>query len=145
MKKVVKLTEKQLTKIIKKIINEASLTTPDTWAKLNNVQGRQVLISSDGGIAITNRENKAVKIRFAGKVMFTSIDINVGRVDETESGITITTKQSKRQTYLTPNHVSTLLAFVDNPKQSKMEFVDVSVKEPDSNELKKGTIIASKV
>lgn len=145
MKKVVKLTERQLAKIINKIINEASLTTLDTWAKLNNVQGRQVLISSDGGIAITNRENKAVKIRFAGKVMFTSIDINVGRVDETESGITITTKQSKRQTYLTPNHVSTLLAFVDNPKQSKMEFVDVSVKEPDSNEIKKGTIIASKV
>lgn len=145
MKKVVKLTERQLAKIINKIINEASLTTLDTWAKLNNVQGRQVLISSDGGIAITNRENKAVKIRFAGKVMFTSIDINVGRVDETESGITITTKQSKRQTYLTPNHVSSLLAFVDNPKQSKMEFVDVSVKEPDSNEIKKGTIIASKV
>lgn len=131
--------------MITKIIDEASIATLDTWSKLNNVQGRHVLISSDGAIAITNRENKPIKIRFSGKIMFTSIDINVGRIDETENGITITTKQSKRQTYLTPNHVNALLAFVDNTKQNKTEFIDVSVKEPDSKELKKGTIIASKV
>lgn len=145
MGKVVKLTEKKLTELINKVIKEASITTFDSWYSLENIKDRKIAIGSDGTLQITNNQNKPIKIKFSGKLLFTSISINVGRIDESGNQLIITTKQSKRQTFLGPNHVSALLSFVDNPKQTVANFNGVKVREPNSQEEKTGDIIAEKV
>jgi hypothetical protein len=141
-----KLNE-QLNKIIKlnNKLNEASIDTPDTWSKLNNVRGRNVLIGSDGTLTITNNQNKPIKLKFSGKVSFMSIGINVGRIDEVGDQLLITTKESKRKTTLNQNHVNSLINFIDNPKLTNITFDNVAVQEPNSNQQKTGTILAQKV
>jgi len=114
MKKLIRLTEKDLTKLVSRIIKEVEETKP-------KLLGRDFNINSDYTISIQDRNNKYPKIKLLGSKFGMDFDINVKSIVQNGNNFTITTK--KNNTYdLNSNTVAKIINFVDNNNPSKIDL-----------------------
>jgi hypothetical protein len=114
MKKLIRLSEKDLTKLVSRIIKEVEETKP-------KLLGRDFNINSDYTISIQDRNNKYPKIKLLGSKFGMDFDINVKSIVQNGNNFTITTK--KNNTYdLNNNTVAKIINFVDNNNPSKIDL-----------------------
>ena len=116
MKKVIRLTESDLVRIVKKVIEEST-------SSYNNLLGRNFTINTDGTISIANNNNQLQKIR-----LFTKLgDMNIKKITPNSNGYTITGgKMSKDVGY---DIIKKVLKFVDTGSPNVIE--SGSIVEPD--------------
>jgi hypothetical protein len=116
MKKVIRLTESDLVRIVKKVIEEST-------SSYNNLLGRNFKINTDGTISIANNNNQLQKIR-----LFTKLgDMNIKKITPNSNGYTITGgKMSKDVGY---DIIKKVLKFVDTGSPNVIE--SGSIVEPD--------------
>lgn len=89
MKKILRLSESDLIKIVKKIIKES--TGP---SKKLSLLGRDVTINSDGTISILNKKNQPQKIRIKTSI---GPEINVQNITPSENGFIIQGKKMSKE------------------------------------------------
>jgi len=116
MKKVIRLTESDLVRIVKKVIEEST-------SSYNNLLGRNFKINTDGTISIANNNNQLQKIR-----LFTKLgNMNIKKITPNSNGYTITGgKMSKDVGY---DIIKKVLKFVDTGSPNVIE--SGSIVEPD--------------
>lgn len=116
MKKVIRLTESDLVRIVKKVIEEST-------SSYNNLSGRNFRINTDGTISIANNNNQLQKIR-----LFTKLgDMNIKKITPNSNGYTITGgKMSKDVGH---DIIKKVLKFVDTGSPNVIE--SGSIVEPD--------------
>lgn len=125
MKKIIKLTESDLTRIVEKVINETKILKEGS-----SIFGRNFVINSDGTVSISDRNGNLQKIRMTTKLG----DINVIKIEPSNGGYNITGK-------------SGITEFADNDKiKQVISFVDSnSPSEIESDSWKKPNLILKKV
>ena len=116
MKKVIRLTESDLVRIVKKVIEEST-------SSYNNLLGRNFTINTDGTISIANNNNQLQKIR-----LFTKLgDMNIKKITPNSDGYTITGgKMSKDVGH---DIIKKVIKFVDTGSPNVIE--SGSIVEPD--------------
>lgn len=105
MKKIVRLTEGELVRIVRKIILET---------KTGKLSGREYSINTDGTVSIKNSKNEYVKVRFSAL----DTDINVIDISKDEDEYTIKTKNGTKKN-ITNSQVTEIITFVDGTKKIK--------------------------
>ena len=118
MKKVVKLTESDLRRIVQRVIEESTTST-------NNLLGRNFTINSDGTISIANNQNKLQKIRLYTKLG----DMNIKSITPTSNGYTITGGKMSKD--VDSDIIKKVINFVDTGSPSVIEsgsFIEPDLK-----------------
>ena len=108
MKKVVKLTESDLRRIVQRVIEESTTSS-------NNLLGRNFTINSDGTISIANNQNKLQKIRLYTKLG----DMNIKKITPTNNSYTITGGKMSKDVDL--DVIKKVINFVDTGSPSVIE------------------------
>ena len=118
MKKVIKLTESDLRRIVQRVIEESTTSS-------NNLLGRNFTINSDGTISIADNQNKLQKIRLYSKLG----DMNIKKITPTNNGYTITGGKMSKDVDL--NVIKKVINFVDTGSPSVIEsdsFIEPDLK-----------------
>ena len=108
MKKVIRLTEADLRKIVLRVIEESTTST-------NNLLGRNYTINPDGTISIANNQNKLQKIRLYTKLG----DMNIIKITPTSNGYSITGRKMSKD--VGSDTVKKVINFVDTGSPSVIE------------------------
>jgi hypothetical protein len=108
MKKVIRLTESDLRRIVLRVIEEST-------ASSNNLLGRNFTINSDGTISIANNQNKLQKIRLYTKLG----DMNIIKITPTSNGYKITGGKMSKD--VDSDTVKKVINFVDTGSPSVIE------------------------
>jgi hypothetical protein len=116
MKKVIRLTESDLIRVIKRVIEETS-------APSNNLLGRKFAINPDGTVSISNNQNKLQKIRLYTKLG----DMNIKNISPNSNGYTITGGKMSKD--VGSDVIKKVINFVDTGSPSVIE--SGSMLEPD--------------
>jgi hypothetical protein len=118
MKKVIKLTESDLRRIVQRVIEESSNST-------NTLLGRNFTINPDGTISIANNQNKLQKIRLYTKLG----DMNIKNITPTGNGYTITGGKMSKD--VDSNIIKKVINFVDTGSPSVIDsgsFIEPDLK-----------------
>ena len=102
MKKIIKLTESDLIRIVKKVISEGTTGT---------LKGRSYTINSDGTVSIKNSSGSSKKIRFSALGQ----DINLKDISKSGDNYLITSKNGTKKE-VTPSQITDIISFVDGTK-----------------------------
>lgn len=104
MKKIVRLTETDLVKLIKKVLKEDELA----------IQNVKIYNNPDYTITVVTRNGNRVKIKLSGSMAGAGFEINVaGLKSETDGGIILTGK-SGRTTKVDSDAVKDLINFAES-------------------------------
>ena len=115
MEKIVRLTEGELVRIVRKIISEE---------KTGKLSGRDYIINGDGTVSIKNSKTVYVKIRFSAL----GTNINVTNISVNGDKYTITTKNGK-ETNITKSQIKEIINFIDGT--SKTKYIETGMFTPD--------------
>jgi len=118
MKKVVRLTESDLRRIVQRVIEESSNST-------NTLLGRNFTINPDGTISIANNQNKLQKIRLYTKLG----DMNIKNITPTGNGYTITGGKMSKD--VDSDIIKKVINFVDTGSPSVIDsgsFIEPDLK-----------------
>jgi hypothetical protein len=108
MKKVIRLTESDLRRIVLRVIEESTTSA-------NNLLGRNYTINPDGTISIANNQNKLQKIRLYTKLG----DMNIIKITPTSNGYKITGGKMSKD--VDSDTVKKVINFVDTGSPSVIE------------------------
>ena len=139
MKKVIRLTESELSKLIQRIVSETtqsisgisspktSLGGPGDTVKIKDQKGsdRSTKINQDGTISITSDSGQTKKVRLSTAIG----DINVVKIEPTSGGYNITGK-SGRTEKVDNSKIHQIINFVDS-KSTTGEVDSGSFVKPD--------------
>jgi hypothetical protein len=118
MKKVIKLTESDLRRIVQRVIEESSNSA-------NTLLGRNFTINPDGTISIANNQNKLQKIRLYTKLG----DMNIKNITPTGNGYTITGGKMSKD--VDSDIIKKVINFVDTGSPSVIDsgsFIEPDLK-----------------
>lgn len=118
MKKVIKLTESDLRRIVLRVIEESTTSA-------NNLLGRNFTINPDGTISIANSQNKLQKIRLYTKLG----NMNIKNITPSSNGYTITGGKMSKD--VDSDIIRKVINFVDTGSPSVIEsgsFIEPDLK-----------------
>ncbi len=118
MKKVIKLTESDLRRIVQRVIEESSNSA-------NTLLGRNFTINPDGTISIANNQNKLQKIRLYTKLG----DMNIKNITPIGNGYTITGGKMSKD--VDSDIIKKVINFVDTGSPSVIDsgsFIEPDLK-----------------